>query len=100
MKRPVSITLDEDSLIWLKGQAAAATQGNVSEVINRLIAHARADGNGHFASRSVAGTVDLPSDTAVEEASEYVRALFDRSLNRALTAPEPRAAKQRRRGQS
>src|SRR5262245_36666643 len=36
MKRAISVTLRDDNLLWLKGQAAATTGGNVSEVLDRL----------------------------------------------------------------
>jgi hypothetical protein len=100
MKRPVSVTLDEDNLLWLKGQAAATTRGNVSEVLDRLIARARSGGGADAAIRSVVGTIDLPSDTALAEAGAYVQSLFDRSLSRpsARVRQRPAAPKRGRRG--
>ncbi|MGH9408034.1 MAG: hypothetical protein ACRD1V_01115 [Vicinamibacterales bacterium] len=99
MKQPVSVTLDEDNILWLKGQAAAATRGNVSEVVDRLIARARSGGSADVAIRSVVGTIDLPSDAALAEADAYVKTLFDRSLGRPVLVRErPPASKRGRRG--
>lgn len=86
MKKAVSVTLDGENLLWLKGQAAATTGGNVSEVIDRLVRQARTSGKG--ASRSIAGTVDLPSDDELEQADASVRDLFDRSLRRPMVVRE------------
>jgi hypothetical protein len=93
MKKAVSVTLDGENLLWLKGQAAATTGGNVSEVIDRLVQQARTSGTG--ASRSVVGTVDLPSNDELEQAGAYVRDLFDRSLRRPMLVRE-RAPRRKR----
>ena len=100
MKTPVSITLATDNLLWLKGQAAATTGGNVSEVIDRLVRRARTGGTTDVAARSVVGTIDLPSDAALEEAGTYVRDLFARSLRRPWLVKErrPRPRSRSKRG--
>jgi len=85
MKSAISITLHRDNLVWLKGQAAAKTRGNVSEVVDRLIHEARTAGRTDPATiKSVAGTIDLPDDDALAEADAYVRTQFDRSLSRPM----------------
>jgi len=96
VRKPISITIRDDNLRWLKAQAAA-TGGNVSDVLDRLIDRARMRGL-RDATRSIVGTIDLGSDEAVSEADSYVRAMFDRSLRRPVVAKEPRARKRRRRG--
>jgi|SRR5215471_7406906 len=98
MKMAISITLQRDNLVWLKGQAAARSGGNVSEVVNTLIQEARAAGRTHPAAvRSVVGTIDLPDDETLAEAGTYVRSLFDRSLARPVLVRE-RPSKRTKRG--
>jgi hypothetical protein len=83
MKNAISVTLQRDNLVWLRGQAAARTGGNVSEMIDRLIRLARTTGSSEpGASRSVVGTIDLPDDESLAEADAQVRAMFERSLAR------------------
>jgi hypothetical protein len=97
MKKAMSVTIREDNFLWLKGQAAATTGGNVSEVLDRLVQQARTGGV-QTTSRSVVGTIDLP-EGALETADAYVRTLFDRSLARPARVRErPPARKRARRG--
>jgi hypothetical protein len=100
MKKAVSITLGDENLLWLKGQAAATTGGNVSEVIDRLVRQARTKGTADVVVRSVVGTIDLPSDADLEDAGTGVRDLFERSLRRPLRVREqaPRTKTRARRG--
>ena len=89
VKKAISITLRGDNLLWLKAQAAARTDGNVSEVVDRLIRDARTAGMTDRASmRSVVGTIDLPEDESLAEADTYVKAAFDRSLSRPVPMRE------------
>jgi len=89
MKNAISVTLHRDNLVWLKAQAAARTKGNVSEMLDRVLADARSGGRLDDAGiRSVAGTIDLPDDESLVEADGYVRALFDRSLLRPVLVRE------------
>jgi hypothetical protein len=91
--------LRRDNLVWLKGQAAARTSGNVSEMLNTLIAEARAEGRVTPETiRSVAGTIDLPDDDSLAEADSYVRAMFDRSLARPMLVRERPPKRPGRRG--
>ena len=41
MRKAISITLSEDNLLWLRGQAARSARGSVSELLDRLVAEAR-----------------------------------------------------------
>jgi hypothetical protein len=97
MKQALSVTMQEDNILWLKGQAAATTGGNVSEVMDRLVRQARTSGAGDVAVRSVVGSIDLPSDAALDAAGTYVRALFERSLRRPLLVKARRPARNRAR---
>jgi hypothetical protein len=98
MRRPISVTIDEDNLLWLKAQAAASAKGSVSEILDRLVGEARAEGRSAAAAiRSVAGTIDLPADDPeFEEASASVRMMFDQSLRRPLAVKETPPARGRR----
>jgi hypothetical protein len=104
MRRAISITIEEDNLLWLKAQAAASAKGSVSEILDRLVGEARAEGRtGGAAIRSVAGTIDLPADDPdLEKASAYVRAVFENSARRPMvvkeTPPARGGGKPRRRG--
>jgi hypothetical protein len=83
-KKPVSVTLDADNLVWLKGRAVATGVRSVSELLDRLVTQARAAGT-HGPARSVVGTIDIdPDDPWLEHADSAVRAAFDRSVNRPM----------------
>lgn len=99
----MSVTLDQDNVLWLKAQAAGSAKGTVSDVLDRLVTHVRAEGRSEpGAIRSVAGTIDLPEDDPdLAQADTYVRTMLDRSLRRPMLvkARPPRAAgKRTRRG--
>ena len=101
MKRAISVTIGEENLLWLKGQAGASASGSVSEVIDRLIREARAAGRTDVAAiRSVVGTIDLPADDPdLAGANAYLGSLFDESLRRPMLVRErPPARKGKRRG--
>ena len=66
MKRAISITIGEDNLLWLKGQAGASANGSVSEVIDRLVREARTAGRTDAAAiRSVVGSIDSGPTTRI-----------------------------------
>jgi hypothetical protein len=101
-KQAISVTLETDNLTWLKGRAGAAGLRSVSELLDQLVAAARASGR-IGPSRSVVGTIDVDSgDPSLERADAAVRDLFDQSLRRPLmvkASPRSRAtAKKARRG--
>jgi hypothetical protein len=84
MRRPVSVTLKTDNLLWLRAQAAASAKGSLSEVLDRLVTDAREAGRTDArAIRTVKGTIDLPDDDpALEGADAFVRAQVERSVRR------------------
>jgi hypothetical protein len=91
-KRALSVTLDEDNLLWLKGRAAGGRRRSLSDTIDEIVTAARTGGHGASASRSVAGTVDIADvDPALETADEYVRSTFAASLGRPVIVREARA---------
>ena len=87
-KRAISVTLDADNLMWLKGRAGAAGIRSVSELLDQIVSEART--SGHIGpSRSVVGTIDLDaSDPWLEGADDAVRGMFDASLRRRLMVKE------------
>jgi hypothetical protein len=90
MRRAVSVTIDEDNLLWLKAQAAASAKGSLSDVLDRLVSSARAAGRTEQAAiRSIKGTIDIPDDDPeLERASASVRQLFQHSLRRPMLVKE------------
>jgi hypothetical protein len=84
MRKAISVTLAEDNLLWLRGQAARAGKGSVIELLDRIVTDARARGLAAPGSvRSVAGTIDLPEDDPdLAGADAYLRALFEASARR------------------
>ena len=95
MRKAISITLSEDNLLWLRGQAGKATGGNVSELLDRLVGEARQAGWADPAAvRSVVGSVDLPDDDPeLQQADAYIRGLFAESAAQPILVRErgPRA---------
>jgi hypothetical protein len=91
MKKPVSITLDDQNVVWLKGQATGRER-TVSAVVDQLVTNARLAGRTDpNTTRSVQGTIDLPdSDPELEHADAYLRDLFDRSHRRPVAVKEKR----------
>ena len=101
MKKAISITLSEDNLLWLRGQAERTSRGSVSEVVNRLVGETRkAGGTDPDAIRSVAGTIDLPDDDPdLAAADAHLRSLFTASARQPTLVrkrqPRPRNRKTR-----
>jgi hypothetical protein len=88
-RRALSVTLEIDNIVWLKGRAGAAGE-SVSEMIDQLVTAAR-QGTCAGQMRSVAGTIDLDSsDPLLERADRAVRAAFDASLGRPLDSARDR----------
>ena len=104
MRKAISVTIDEDNWLWLKGLAAATPRGSLSAVVDRLVGDARKSGKEAMtAITSVAGTIDLPAgDPELDAASTYIKDLFDRSLRRPLLVkedpPQPKRRRTTRRG--
>jgi len=90
-KRPISLTIDETNLLWLKGRARVVSGGSVSEAVDQLVAEARAGRlGGAGPSRSVVGTIDLAPDPLLTDADVTIRAMFAGSLARSIGGPETR----------
>ncbi len=88
-KTPLSVTLDEANLLWLKGRAAARKKRSLSDALDEILSAARQGGRGADAPRSVVGTIDLADDDpGLERADAAVRAMFDESMARPVLVRE------------
>jgi hypothetical protein len=87
-KQAISVTLDTDNLVWLKGRAGAAGLRSVSELLDQLVTAARESGRIGPA-RSVVGTIDIDaSDPLLDGADDVVRGMYEASIGRPLMARE------------
>ena len=89
-KQPLSVTLDRDNLLWLRGRVAIGKQKSLSEALDDILTAARLGGDSSDA-RSVVGTIDIAADdAALEHADEYIRTEVSASLARQLLVREAR----------
>lgn len=104
MRKPVSVTLENDNLLWLRGKARATERGSLSAVLDGIVTEARLKGRTPLEARSVRGTITLdPDDLDLKKADAYVQSLFDDSLARPIYVRErpptdPKSRAKRRRG--
>lgn len=91
-KHGISVTLDKDNWVWLKGRTKLLGARGISELIDQLVSDARARAPlGRV--RSVINTIDLdPSDPSLDGADEAVRQVFAASLSRPLVVRKERTA--------
>jgi Arc/MetJ-type ribon-helix-helix transcriptional regulator len=76
-KRPVSVTLEDANLLWLRAHVTRGTRRNLSDALDAVVTAARQRPAGVDESRSVRGSIDLPSsDPDLTDADAYIRALF------------------------
>jgi predicted anti-sigma-YlaC factor YlaD len=88
-KQPLSVTLDEANLLWLRGRVASTKRRSLSEALDAVITAARTGGHGADAVRSVTGTIDIAADDPhLARADSYIAALVDDSLSRPVLARE------------
>ncbi len=88
-KTPLSVTLDDANLLWLKGRAAGRKKRSLSDALDEILTEARRGGHGADAPRSVVGTIDIAiDDPNLEQADAAVRTLFDESSSRPVTPLE------------
>ncbi len=85
-KKPVSVTLDVQNLLWLRGQTIAGRHRSLSEALDDVVSEARL--RGRVADRrSVAGTIDIAgADPDLSSADAAVATLFQASLTRPVLA--------------
>jgi hypothetical protein len=107
-KQPVSVTLDRDNLLWLRGRMIGGKRKSLSEALDALVTEARRSGRLSSSIRSVVGTIDIaPDDPLLERADAILRTEFDASFARPIlvrevpstyaTPPSSRPARKRRR---
>ncbi len=82
-KRPLSVTLDPENILWLKARARAARSRSVSEMLDRVLREARTGSIARFRARSVKGTATIDAaDPDLSRADEEVRRSIASSLSR------------------
>jgi hypothetical protein len=81
-KQAVSVTLEHENLVWLRGQTRGAGGPSLSAVLDRLVSAARAGGHVHEATiRSVVGSIRISEDDPqLLDADNAVRKLFPQPL--------------------
>jgi hypothetical protein len=87
-KAPVSVTLEEDNLLWLRARVTGSKRRSLSEAIDDVVTAARLGGHpAHI--RSVVGTVDISaSDPGLDEADDYLSSIFHASVSRPFLVRE------------
>ena len=91
-KKPVSVTLDADNLVWLRGRAIGGKNRSLSEALDDVVSEARL-GGGSGVVRSVVGTIDIAaSDPDLNGADAELATTFYRSLERPALVRERPAA--------
>ena len=87
-KTPISVTLEDDNLLWLRGRAASAKRRSLSDALDQVVTAARLGGQSAEV-RSVVGTVDIGADDPdLDRADALIRGVFDASLSRAWLLQE------------
>jgi hypothetical protein len=89
-KRGISVTLQDDNLLWLRGRTLAIKGRSLSETLDDLVTAVRTSGQvPASATRSVAGTVDIATDDpGLDKSDEYVQGLVSSSLSRPVLVRE------------
>jgi hypothetical protein len=91
-KEPLSVTLDIDNLIWLRGRVASRKRRSLSDALDEIVTAARTGARGTEASRSVVGTIDLaPDDPGLDRADAYIREHIEASIARPLVVDEEKS---------
>ena len=89
-KQPLSVTVDRDNLVWLRGVAARGKRKSLSDALDDILTRARLGGAVPGESRSVTGTLDIASgDPDLSNADEYIATVFAASLAKPLVVREP-----------
>jgi hypothetical protein len=85
-KEPVSVTLQRENLLWLRGRAASAKRRSLSDALDRVVTAARLGGRSGEV-RSVVGTVDIGAADADAALHTYVDASLSRPFITRETGP-------------
>lgn len=102
-KTPLSVTLDDANLLWLKGRATGRKRRSLSDALDEILTAARRGGAGGDVARSVVGTIDIAGeDPLLERADAAVWSIVDESLSRPILVREtpdgPPSASAKKRG--
>lgn len=94
-KKPVSVTLDVENLLWLRGRTVGDGRRSLSDTLDRIVTEARLGSEaGAGSRRSVVGTIDVgAADPGLKTADEHVRSLFARSAARPMLVRERRPSR-------
>ena len=99
-KKPLSVTLEESNILWLRGRARTGKERSLSEALDSVVTSARQGGYGGEM-RSAVGTIDLsPDDPDLATADASLRALFDEWLGAQDAEPGGRKTRRRRRAKA
>lgn len=91
-KQPVSVTLDVDNLLWLRGRTRGGKHRSLSDALDDVVRTARV-GGGPGDVRSVVGTIDIAaSDPELKGADAELAAMFYGSLERPALVRESQPA--------
>ena len=92
-KKPVSVTLEADNLLWLRARAASRKRRSLSDALDEVVTAARTGAHGVEASRSVVGTIDIAADDPdLLRADAYIREEMEASLARPLVVHETKVS--------
>ena len=94
-KKGISVTLQDDNLLWLKSRTLALKGRSLSETLDDLVTAARTSGaRRRRAIRSVVGTVDIADDDP--DLDRGGCRTFASLVDRPLARPVPRSRRRRR----
>jgi len=76
-KKAISVTLQPENLLWLRGQTQTSSRRSVSDTLDALISEARARARGRpEAMRSVVGSIRIQgADPGLTQADAVIRGL-------------------------
>jgi hypothetical protein len=82
-KQALSVTLEPENILWLRGRARAEGRRSLSETLDRLVAGVRSGGGTPSRVRSVVGNIRIDESKGnLAAASETLRELFAESLDK------------------
>jgi hypothetical protein len=82
-KRALSVTLQPENILWLRGRARADGRRSLSETLDRLVAEVRAGGKAPSLVRSVVGNIRIDESKGdLAAAGRTLRGLFATSLEK------------------
>lgn len=90
-KHAISVTLERENWVWLKGRSRVVGARGISEILDQLVSEARGRVPG-VVRRSVVGTIDIgDEDPLLDQADAALRDIYRASLARPIVVKEERA---------